>query len=73
MLDSKNGGFVTLNRLTCLPPDIKKIESLGGSGFLFSKSLFGGWANKWKGQIKGIDPDLLINKMIELGLFYKKY
>jgi len=63
----KNAGWVYLDDLIGLPPDIK-FEYLNGA---YLKSILGTWINSWKGNIKGINSNTLLNKMKESGLFNK--
>ena len=67
-VDFKNGGSVWLNSLTSLPPGVKFMN--GGDVYL--RPLVGGDFNRWSGNIRDIDSNRLLNKMISLGLFDKK-
>ena len=66
-VEFRNGGSVDLSALTSLPPGV---EFKNGED-VYLGLLIGGFFNKWKGNIEGIDPNRLLNKMIELGLFTK--
>ena len=84
-VEFRNGGGVWLDSLTSLPPgtvfkngggvDLISLNSIS-RGVEFSNGinvhlnfLTGGRFLDWKGNIKGIDPKRLLNKMISLGLF----
>ncbi len=62
-----NRGFVDLRSLQTIPRGI--VFSNGGNVYLGSLI---GWFHDWKGNIKGIDYQRLLNKMISLGLFDRK-
>jgi len=64
-VEFKNGGSVDLRSLTSLPPD----AVFNNGGLVYLGSLVGGWFNRWKGNIEGIDSKRLLNVMISLGLF----
>ena len=81
----ENGGDVWLSRLTSLPPGVgfkngkdvyldslktlsPDVEFRNGRDVDLD-SLIGGWFRDWKGNIEGIEPKRLLNKMISLGLF----
>ena len=64
-VEFRNNGYVFLNSLKTLPPGV---EFNNGKGVVF-KSLTGGWIEHWKGNIKGIEPNRILNKMIADGLF----
>jgi hypothetical protein len=66
-VEFENGGFVNLESLTALPPGVE----FKNGGNVYLRSLIGGWFYDWRGNIKGIKPQRLLNKMIELGLFDK--
>jgi len=38
-------------------------------GSVYLKSIIGGWFQDWKGNIKGIEPKVLLNGMIKKGVF----
>ena len=61
----KNGGYVYLRSLTSLPPDVE----FNNGGDVWVRDIIGGFFNKWKGNIEGVDEKRLLNKMISLGLF----
>ena len=83
-----NGGDVLLNSIKSLPSGIEfrndgvvLLESLiyitPGVEFRNwthprTDYLFKGWFYNWKGNINGIQPNRLLNKMIENGLFDTK-
>ena len=62
-----NRGDIHLDSLTSLPRDVV----FNNRDDIFLSYLIGRWFNFWKGNIEGIDPNRLLNKMIELGLFTK--
>ena len=64
-VEFKNGGYVFLNSLTSISPGV---EFRNGKDVSF-KSLIGGYFEEWKGNIDGIEPKRLLNKMISIGLF----
>ena len=64
-----NGGYVALNSLQTIQKGIK----FSDKGDVYLEDLIGDWFSKWKGNIKGINPNILLNKMIGEGLFKKKY
>ena len=59
--------YVNLSSLTSLPPGVE----FKNRGYVNLSSFVGGWFIFWKGNIEGIKPNRLLNKMIELGLFNK--
>ena len=61
----KNEGYVYLRSLTSLPPDVE----FNNGGDVWVRDIIGGFFNKWKGNIEGVDEKRLLNKMISLGLF----
>ena len=61
----KNGGYVYLRSLTSLPPDVE----FNNGGDVWLRDIIGGFFNKWKGNIEGVDEKRLLNKMISLGIF----
>ena len=61
----KNGGYVYLRSLTSLPPDVE----FNNGGDVWVRDIIGGFFNKWKGNIEGVGPNKLLNKMISLGIF----
>jgi len=63
----RNRGYVYLESLTSLPPG----AVFENRGDVYLESLIGGYFDDWKGNIDGIDPKRLLNKMISLGLFDK--
>jgi hypothetical protein len=67
-IEFKNHGEVWLDSLTSIPPDV---EFTNGRN-VYLKFLIGGWFDEWSGNIQGIKPNRLLNKMIELGLFDKE-
>jgi hypothetical protein len=84
-VEFRNAGKVYLNSLTSLPPDVMFENGgnvfLGSVTSIFPdldfkngvnvylRSLMGGWFDDWKGNIRGIDSNRLLNKMIKDGLF----
>jgi hypothetical protein len=62
-----NRGFVDLRSLQTIPQGI--VFSNWGNVYLGSLI---GWFHDWKGNIKGIGNQRLLNKMISLGLFDRK-
>jgi hypothetical protein len=61
----KNGGNVYLDSLTSLPPGVE----FNNVGVVKLDTLIGGWVPDWKGRIKGIASNRLLNLMISKGLF----
>ena len=87
-VEFKNGGYVNLESLKTLPPgvefkngwyvDLRSLETLP-SGVEFKnegpvdlRSLIGGFFNKWDGNIDGVEPKRLLNKMISMGMFDRR-
>ena len=64
----RNRGYVYLDSLKTIPPGV---EFTNGSG-VYLESITGGYFDLWNGNIEGIDPNSLLNKMIELGLFDRR-
>ena len=80
-----NKGYITLDYITSLPPGVefrnegtvylRSLKSIPpgvefrNGGMVKLESLTGGWIMYWRGNIEGIDPKRLLNKMISLGLF----
>ena len=62
-----NGGGVNLKSLTSIP----KGTVFSSVGPVYLVYLIGGWFDKWDGNIEGINPKRLLNRMIELGIFDK--
>ena len=56
---------VYLASLKALPPGVE----FNNEGNVFLESLIGGWFISWKGNIKGIDSNRLLNFMISKGIF----
>ena len=67
-VEFKNGGNVWLDSLEILPPGV--VFNNGGDVFL--KSIMGTYFSKWDGNIDGISPNRLLNKMIADGLFDRR-
>ena len=67
-IEFKNRGEVWLDSFTSIPPGVE----FNNEGDVYLGSLIGGWFNLWSGNIQGIKPNRLLNKMIELGLFDKE-
>ena len=63
-----NGGEVWLSSLTSIPRGVV-FKNVGN---VYLEYLTGGWIMYWRGNIEGIDPKRLLNKMISLGLFEKR-
>ena len=74
-VEFKNKGYVSLNSLTTIPAGVKfKNKGYVSFGVKFNNdvsldALVGGWFDEWKGNIKGIDSNRLLNFMINKGLF----
>ena len=64
----ENDGNVDLDSLETLPPGVE-FKNEGGVGL---NSLTGGRFSFWKGNIEGIKPNRLLNKMIEDGLLDRR-
>ena len=60
-----NWGYVYLDSLKTIPQGVE----FKNGGYVSLASLIGGRFGEWYGNIKGIDGNRLLNKMIELGLF----
>ena len=60
-----NEGNVWLDSLASIPPSVE----FKNRGHVNLESLIGDWFYSWKGNIEGIKPNRLLNKMISLGLF----
>ena len=67
-VEFRNEGSVFLNSLTRIPSDFQ----FKNEGDVYLESLVGGWFKYWSGNIEGIKPNRLLNKMIELGLFDRR-
>ena len=65
----RNGGSVNLNALTSLPPGVEFTNGGNFGGNIDLGSLVSGYFGKWEGNIEGIEPKRLLNKMISLGIF----
>jgi hypothetical protein len=71
-VEFRNRGLVSLNSLETLPPGVVfNTEGDRNGRDVYLNSLTGGRFSFWKGNIEGIKPNMLLNKMIELGLFDK--
>ena len=66
-VEFRNGGGVWLESLTSLPPGVE----FSNEGVVYLDALIRGRFDEWSGNIDGIDPKRLLNKMISLGLFDK--
>lgn len=66
-VEFNNGGDVDLSSLPSLPSGVK----FNNGGDVNLDSIVGGWFVHWKGNIEGINPPRLLDKMISLGLFDK--
>ena len=64
-VEFKNVGNVYLGSLTSIPRGVV-FKNVGN---VYLEYLTGGWIMYWRGNIEGIDPKRLLNKMISLGLF----
>ena len=76
-LETISSGVVFNNRKFIYLPSVKSISSgieFNSYGDIYLKSLIGGegWFYRWEGNIKGIDPKRLLNKMIEDGTFDRR-
>ncbi len=58
-------GDVWLSSLESPPPGVR----FQNQGHVYLDSLLGGWFNKWKGNIEGVNPNRLLNLMIDKGVF----
>ena len=67
-VEFRNEGSVFLNSLTRIPSDFQ----FKNEGDVYLESLIGGWFKYWSGNIEGIEPKRLLNKMISIGLFDKR-
>jgi hypothetical protein len=63
-----NTGDIDLSSVKTIPKGIV----FSNEGDVYLGSLIGGWISNWEGNIKGIDYQRLLNKMISLGLFDRK-
>ena len=83
----KNGRDVNLESLKTLPSGVKfrnrgyvyldSLETIStGVGFENGGSvnlgILGDYFYLWKGNIEGVDPNMLLNKMISIGLFDRR-
>ena len=64
----ENGGDVYLGSLETLPPGVE----FKNEGPVDLRSLIGGFFNKWDGNIDGVEPKRLLNKMISMGMFDRR-
>ena len=64
-VEFNNKGYVYLESLTSLPPGVE----FNNKEDVRLDSLVGGWFDEWKGNIKGVDSNRLLNVMISKGLF----
>ena len=64
-VEFENVGHVYLGALTTLPAGVK----FENGGDVSLNALVGGWFDEWKGNIKGINRNRLLNLMISKGLF----
>jgi hypothetical protein len=67
-VEFRNEGSVFLNSLTRIPSDFQ----FKNEGDVYLESLIGGWFKYWSGNIEGIEPKRLLNKMISIGLFDRR-
>ena len=61
----RNGAGIFLDSLASLPPGVV-FNNVGG---VYLEFLIGVWLYEWEGNIEGIEPKRLLNKMISLGIF----
>ena len=65
----ENRGSVHLDSLPYIPPGV----GFKNEGNIDLSSLMGGdWFEDWKGNIEGINPPRLLDKMVSFGLFDKR-
>jgi hypothetical protein len=64
-VEFNNKGHIYLEDLKSIPPGVE----FNNEGSIELRSIIGGWNDRWKGNIEGIDSNRLLNKMISLGLF----
>lgn len=65
----RNTGYVYFGRLNYIPPGV---EFRNKGGLWLNRVMKGGqWFENWNGNIKGIHPVRLFNKMISIGVFDK--
>jgi len=80
-----NKGYITLDYITSLPPGVefrnegaiylRSLKSIPpgvefrNGGMVKLESLIRGWMMYWRGNIKEIDPNRLLNAMIKQGVF----
>jgi len=64
----ENEGHILLNSLSSISPGIV----FENKRDVFLGSLIGEWSDDWAGNIRDIDSNRLLNKMISLGLFEKR-
>ena len=67
-VEFKNGMAVRLNSITSIPREIE----FNNAGDVYLGFLSPKWFSDWKGNIEGIKPTRILNKMIADGLFDKK-
>ena len=67
-VEFNNGGNVYLESLKILPPGVV----FRNVGYIYLGSLNGGDFKDWGGNIEGISPNRLLNKMIEIGLLDRR-
>ena len=74
----KNEGHVGLRSLTSISPGVE-FNNKGNvykgddyKGDVNFRALTGDWFSEWKGNIRDIDSNRLLNKMISLGLFERR-
>ena len=60
-----NKGKVHMKSLTSISPGVE----FKNGGNIWLDSLIGGYFTKWKGNIRGIAPNRLLNSMISTGVF----
>ena len=63
-----NNGNVWIESLVSIPSGVV----FSNSGIVHLKTLIGKTFHKWDGNIDGIEPKRLLNKMISIGLFDRR-
>lgn len=64
----ENRGILWLNSVRSIPSGVE----FRNEGAINLETLLGGWADEWEGNIEGISPNRLLNKMVSDGLFDKE-
>jgi hypothetical protein len=84
-VEFQNGGSVYLNSLETIPPGVEfqntgdvvltTLETiplgvrLRNGGYVYLPSILGGWMDRWKGNIEGVDSKRLLNHLIRIRIF----